>query len=71
MRSDGSFTLEEPDAAASQLGVTPHTVNRHNVFFAFVRMSIEQVFLEPGEIHHQGDLGRSRRGRSCLGESSG
>ena len=29
MRSDGSFTLEEPDAAASQLGVTPHTVSFH------------------------------------------
>ena len=26
MRSDGGFTLEEPDAAAAQLGVTPHTV---------------------------------------------
>ena len=33
MRSDGSFTLEEPDAAASQLGVTPHTVSRHDVLF--------------------------------------
>ena len=26
LRADGSFTLEEPEAAAAQLGVTPHTV---------------------------------------------
>jgi integrator complex subunit 11 len=26
VRGDGSFTLEEPQAAAAQLGVTPHTV---------------------------------------------
>ena len=32
MRSDGGFTLEEPDAAAAQLGVTPHTVRFESYF---------------------------------------
>ena len=36
MRSDGSFTLEEPDAAAAQLGVTPHTVSYHKVLSFFM-----------------------------------
>ena len=44
MRSDGSFTLEEPDAAAAQLGVTPHTVRER------IRKQFKLCF--KGEIHH-------------------
>ena len=64
MRSDGSFTLEEPDAAASQLGVTPHTVSYHKVLFFMplwalalinyfsnqVRFTTKVILEDPGEV---------------------
>ena len=65
MRSDGSFTLEEPDAAASQLGVTPHTVSCHKVLSFFmplwdwalskyfsnqVRFTTKVILEDPGEV---------------------
>ena len=65
MRSDGSFTLEEPDAAASQLGVTPHTVSFHKVLSFFmplwdwelskyfpnqVRFTTKVILEDPGEV---------------------
>jgi len=40
MRSDGGFTLEEPDTAAAQLGVTPHTV----------RFTTKVSLEDPGEV---------------------
>ena len=53
MRSDGSFTLEEPDAAAAQLGVTPHTVReriRKKSNCVKVRFTTKVSLDDPGEV---------------------
>lgn len=50
LRADGSFTLEEPEAAAAQLGVTPHTVRFTTKVSRLGLPSVQVSLADSGEV---------------------